>query len=87
MVELTLGQIFQRALLNTLLGMGTVFAVLVFISLLISLLMSAPITLTLLLSVFLFLPHARPHQGDKLLYRFLEAYAAGVQQHRICSRL
>lgn len=37
MVELTLGQIFQRALLNTLLGMGTVFAVLIFISLLISL--------------------------------------------------
>lgn len=34
---MTLGQIFQRALLNTLLGMGTVFAVLIFISLLISL--------------------------------------------------
>ena len=42
MVELTVGQIFQRALLNTLLGMGTVFAVLVFISLLISLFQYIP---------------------------------------------
>lgn len=42
MTGLTLGQIFQRALLNTLLGMGTVFAVLIFISLLISLFQYIP---------------------------------------------
>ena len=41
-MEMTLGQIFQRELLNTLLGMGTVFAVLIFISLLISLLAYIP---------------------------------------------
>ena len=35
-MEMTLGQIFQRALLNTLLGMVTVFAVFIFMSLLFS---------------------------------------------------
>lgn len=36
-MDMTLGQIFEKAVMNTVLGMGTVFAVLIFISLLISL--------------------------------------------------
>ncbi|MDO4942049.1 MAG: OadG family protein [Lachnospiraceae bacterium] len=39
---LSIGEVFKTALLNTVLGMGTVFAVLIFISLLISLLAYIP---------------------------------------------
>lgn len=39
---LSIGEVFKTALLNTVLGMGTVFAVLIFISILISLLAYIP---------------------------------------------
>lgn len=41
-MDMSLGQIFEKAVMNTLLGMGTVFLVLIFISLLISLFVFIP---------------------------------------------